>query len=121
LKIKNRPKFSVFHMVMILCVVYALIGAVLWIISFTGTKWNELRTLCCSNCDGVWYSKYWTYYEIYTLPFIILTFPLYKIFYDIENIKIWSIVSIYLPFIPCLFWSIVLLIRKKKMLKNNIE
>ena len=86
----------------LICILYLIFGVVLWGICFIGTNWRELRGLCCDGCDGSWYSNMWIYYEIYTLPFMLLTFPIRWIAYDIQNIKIWSIISIYLPFIPCL-------------------
>lgn len=84
------------------CILYAIIGIILWTICFISTDWSNMQPLCCENCDKVWYSQIWYYYFLYTSPFIILTFPIAHLVYDIDNVLMQSIISIYLPLVPCL-------------------
>lgn len=81
---------------MILCLLYAVVGFILWILGMTDTNWSMMRPLCCEGCDGLWYSKYWEYYFWYTLPFGILTLPICLFISNIiDNLLVISIIYIF--------------------------
>ena len=117
---EKRPLSFKYRLVLMLCILYAVIGGVVWAISFIDTNWSEMRPLCCGDCDSMWYSKYWGYYFYYTFPFMLMTFPIYMHFYDIENVLFGSIFSLYLLFIPLALLWLGVQIRKFR-LKRKIN
>lgn len=91
-----RKKNTAFKVILILCLLYAVVGFILWILGMTDTNWSMMRPLCCEGCDGLWYSKYWEYYFWYTLPFGILTLPICLFISNIiDNLLVISIIYIF--------------------------
>jgi len=91
-----RKKNTAFKVILILCLLYAVVGFILWILGMTDTNWSMMMPLCCEGCDGLWYSKYWEYYFWYTLPFGILTLPICLFISNIiDNLLVISIIYIF--------------------------
>ncbi|ODM27672.1 hypothetical protein A7W90_16420 [Clostridium sp. Bc-iso-3] len=105
-------KNMVLKVILILCLLYALIGFKLWVLSMIDTDWSIIRPLCCGDCDKVWYSQYWNSYFWYTLPFAIMTFPIYIKIGSIGNSLVMSVLNIYLIFVPLLIFLIYTKLRQ---------
>lgn len=120
--ISSQPAFKknkVFKVILILCLLYALIGAVIWVLGMIDTDWSNMRPRCCGNCDKIWYSEYWDIYFWYTYPFCIVTFPILMIVFSIENSLVMSVFGIYLVFVPLhIFKMFVKLCKRFKKAQN---
>jgi len=47
-----RKKNTAFKVILILCLLYAVVGFILWILGMTDTNWSMMMPLCCEGCDG---------------------------------------------------------------------
>ena len=127
-----RLNILILNILKIICLCYIIVGIIVWFNCFEDTNYNIInipKQLVGEDghTSDVWveHDKIWSIYETYSMPFWIITIPIYLvlgIFVSGGKISfmLYDIFNLYLLLVPVLLlWLGVFITRKIKLFINQ--